>query len=342
MTGKRPSAKAPSGVSLLGDIGGTHVRFALLARDRISQVAILDTADYSGPYPVMQAFLRKQAPGARIDHACLAIAGWVEKGRARLTNGGWSLDTAEMRRIFKFKSATLVNDFEAIAWSLPHLAPAELHYLGGPTRFPGRAPMAALGPGTGLGVGCLLPEGDSWRALASEGGHVSLAAGDGREAAVIEWLRGRYGHVSSERALSGDGLVNLYSAIGALDRRKLPLLSAPEIADAALGGRSAAAKAALDMFCALLGGIAGNLALTCGARGGVYIGGGIVPRFPDYITRSAFRRRFEEKGRLKHYLEVIPTAVILHPNPAMLGLAALLASQRGRGPARHGHPESNR
>ncbi len=334
MTGKQPSSKTSSSVSLLGDIGGTHARFALLEKGRIADIAILNAADYSGPYPAMRAFLDAQVPGVRIDHACLAIAGWVEKGRATLTNGGWSLDTVEMCRLFKFKSATLVNDFEAIAWSLPHLAAADLHYLGGPTKFPGRAPMAAMGPGTGLGVGYVLPEGRSWRAIASEGGHASLAAGNSREAAVIEWLRGRYGHVSSERALSGDGLINLYNAIGALDGRKLPPLSAPEIADAALAGRSDAAKAALDMFCAFLGVVAGNLALICGARGGVYVSGGIVPRFPDYVAQSEFRRRFEDKGRLRHYLEVIPAAVVLHPNPAMVGLAALLAPAHRRHLAR--------
>ena len=330
MAGKNSSRKGAPGLSLLGDIGGTHARFTLLAEGRIGEVAVLNAADFSGPYAAMRAFLAAKAPGARIDHACIAIAGWIEAGRGTLTNGGWSLDTAEMRRDFKFESATLVNDFEAIAWSLPNLAPDDLHFLGGPTRTAVREPMAAIGPGTGLGVGCLLPEGDSWRALASEGGHASLPAGDGREAAVIEWLRGRYGHVSAERALSGNGLVNLYNAIGALDGRKPRPLSAAEIADEALGNRNALAKAALDMFSAFLGVVAGNLALIYGAKGGVYIAGGIVPRFPDYVARSEFRRRFDDKGRLRHYLELIPTAVILHPNPAMLGLAALLAHGHGR------------
>jgi len=334
MAGKRPSPSHPSGVALLGDIGGTHARFALLAQGRISEVTTLDVADYSGPYPAIEAFLGRQPPGAQIDHACLAIAGWIEEGRATLTNGNWTLGEAEMCRSFKFKSATLVNDFEAIAWSLPHLAPGDLHYLGGPTKLSEPAPMAALGPGTGLGVGCVLPEGESWRALASEGGHATLAAGDDREAAVITWLRQRHGHVSAERALSGDGLINLYDAIASLDGRDVPPLSAPEIADAALSGRNPAAKAALDMFCAFLGVVAGNLALIYGARGGVYVSGGIVPRFPDYVAQSEFRRRFEDKGRLRHYLEVIPAAVILHPNPAMVGLAALLAPAHRRHLAR--------
>jgi glucokinase len=330
MAGKRLSPNHPSGVALLGDIGGTNARFALLAQGRISKVAILDVADYSGPCPAIEAFLGRHAPGVQIDHACLAIAGWIEEGRATLTNGGWTLDTAEMCRSFKFKSATLINDFEAIAWSLPHLVPGDLHYLGGPTKFSEPAPMAAIGPGTGLGVGCLLPEGGSWRALASEGGHATLAAGDVREAAVIAWLRERHGHVSAERALSGDGLINLYAAIAALDGCDVPPLTAPEIADAALSGRNPTAKAALDMFCAFLGVVAGNLALIYGARGGVYVSGGIVPRFPDYAAHSEFRRRFEGKGRLKSYLEPIPTAVIVHPNPAMLGLAALLADRSRR------------
>ena len=324
MAGKRPSSSSSTDVALLGDIGGTNARFALLAQGRISEIAVLEVADYSEPYSAMEAFLSRHASGAQIDHACLDIAGPIKEGRGTLTNGRWVLDTAEMSRRFKLKSAVLVNDFEAIAWSLPQLAARDLHYLGGPTKVTGPAPMGAIGPGTGLGVGCLLPEGRSWRALASEGGHVTLAGADDREAAVIAWLRERHGHVSAERALSGDGLINLYSAIAALDSRDVPALSAAEIADAALSGQSSTAKAALDMFCAFLGVIAGNLALTCGARGGVYVSGGIVPRFPDYAARSKFRQRFESKGRLKSYLEPIPTAVIVHPNPAMVGLAALL------------------
>jgi len=331
MAGKRPSPSHPSGAALLGDIGGTHARFAVLANGRISKVTTLEVADYSGPYPAMEAFLGRHAAGRKIDQACLAIAGWIEGGRATLTNGNWTLDTAEMCRSFKFKSATLVNDFEAISWSLPHLRPADLHYLGSPKKFSERAPMAAMGPGTGLGVGYVIPEGESWRAVASEGGHATLAAGTDREAEVIAWLRERHGHVSGERALSGDGLINLYEAIAALDGRDVPPLSAAEIADAALSRRNPTAKAALEMFCAFLGVVAGNLALIVGARGGVYVSGGIVPRFPDFVAKSQFRRRFEGKGRLSHYLEVIPAAVILHPNPAMVGLAALL------GPARQRH-----
>jgi glucokinase len=328
MTGKRPSPSSRSGMALLADIGGTNARFALLRQGRISKIAVLDVAHYSEPHPAMEAFLGRHASGAQIDHACIAIAGWIDKGRGTLTNGRWILDTAEMRRSFKLKSATLVNDFEAIAWSLPRLVARDLHYLGGPTKSSGPAPMAAIGPGTGLGVGCLLPEGRSWRALASEGGHATLAAADDREAAVIAWLRERHGHVSAERALSGDGLINLYNAIAALDGRDVPKLSAAEIADAALSGQSPTAKNALDMFCAFLGVAAGNLALIYGARGGVYISGGIVPRFPEFAAHSQFRQRFENKGRLKSYLETIPTAVIVHPNPAMLGLAALLTARR--------------
>ena len=184
MAGKRSSPSSRSGVALLGDIGGTNARFALLARGRISDIAVLEVADYSEPHSAIEAFLGRHAPGTRIDHACLDIAGPIKEGHGTLTNGRWVLDTADLRRRFKLKSATLINDFEAIAWCLPQLAADDLHYLGGPTKSFEPGPMAAIGPGTGLGVGCLVPEGKSWRALASEGGHATLAAADDREAAV--------------------------------------------------------------------------------------------------------------------------------------------------------------
>jgi glucokinase len=213
----------------------------------------------------------------------------------------------------------LINDFEAIAWALPHFPARDLARIGGGDPMPD-APIAVLGPGTGLGVAAWLPQGS---VLNSEGGHVTLAGSSPREDAVIAHLRARFGHVSAERALSGPGLENLYQAIAALDGVAAPARNAAAISQAARKGECPVCRAALDLFCALLGDVAGNLALTFGARGGVYIAGGIVPRLSEELMRSAFRTRFDGKGRMRAYVEPIPVNVVMHQDPAFVGLKAL-------------------
>ena len=213
----------------------------------------------------------------------------------------------------------VVNDFAALSWSLPQLAGADLLPLGGKAAD-AEAPLAVLGPGTGLGVGAFLPPG---RVLVTEGGHASLAAHSVREAAVIEWLRGRHGHVSAERMISGQGLENLHAGLAAVDGLEIPALPAAEITARALDGSDPRCTEVLAMFCALLGSFAGDLALLYGARGGVFVGGGICPRFPEFLAASAFRERFEAKGRFRDWLAPIPAWLIMRPDAAMVGLAAL-------------------
>ncbi|MBD0272316.1 MAG: glucokinase, partial [Acetobacteraceae bacterium] len=213
----------------------------------------------------------------------------------------------------------VVNDFAARSWSLPELAPAALFPLGGGAGEPG-APMAVLGPGTGLGVGAFLPPD---RALVTEGGHASLAADCPREAAVVAWLRARHGHVSAERVLSGMGLTNLHAALAAIDGVQTPRRDAAAVTAAGLSGDCALCREALCMFCAILGSFAGDLALLYGARGGVFVAGGIPPRFPQFIAESEFRARFEGKGRFNEWLRPVPAYVVTRLDAAMLGLAAL-------------------
>jgi glucokinase len=186
--------------------------------------------------------------------------------------------------------------------------------------------MAIIAPGTGLGMACLLPGPGGRYVLPSEGGHATLAGIDERSDAVVAALRLRYGHVSVERVLSGSGLSNLYEAIVSLEGGTPSTRSPAEVTARALDGSSPASRAAIDMFCALLGAVAGDMALTFGARGGVFVGGGVVPRFVEHIARSDFRRQFEAKGRLQPYLAQIPTRVILHPHPAFVGLMSLAES----------------
>jgi glucokinase len=306
---------------LIADIGGTNARFALLDEDEggigvLDRVKLDDFTDISG---AISAFLGRRAPGRRPRGAVLAVAGPVAGNRVRLTNRGWMVDGDAIARALGIGTVRVVNDFAAMSWSLPGLAPSDLFPLGGTAAEPGE-PMAVVGPGTGLGVGAFLPPD---RALVTEGGHATLAAHDPREAAVIGWLRARFGHVSAERVLSGMGLSNLHAALAALDGIQAPKRDAAAVTAAALAGTCPLCKEALCMFCAFLGGVAGDLALLYGARGGVFIAGGIAPRFPQFVAESEFRVRFEAKGRFGEWLRPIPAAIVMRLDAPMLGLAAL-------------------
>jgi glucokinase len=202
-----------------------------------------------------------------------------------------------------------------------------LRQLGGGERIE-RQPFALLGPGTGLGVSALLPAGDGqWVPLAGEGGHITMAPASAYEAEIIACLRDEFGHVSAERVLSGMGLCNLYRAVTQLDARSGSTITAAELTQRGLSGEDPDCAKALSLFCSFLGTAAGNLALTIGARGGVYIGGGIVPRLGDYFHRSEFRSRFEAKGRLSDYLLPVPAYVIHAEHPALLGAAMALGNR---------------
>lgn len=303
---------------LLGDIGATNARFARLMDGVVGAVDTITVADHPRFTEAVEAFLGRQS-GRTPKGAVLAVAGPVAVGRAALTNCPWVIDAAELCSTLGFARVRVLNDFEATAFALPHLTTADLHPLGGGKASPD-APMAVLGPGTGLGVACFVPPD---RVIATEGGHVTLPATSAREDAVIDHLRRQFGHVSAERTVSGMGLENLCRAIAAIDGLDVLECNAADITKNALDGTCPASRAALDMFCAMLGTVAGNVALTFGAQGGVYIAGGIAPRIVHHLERSDFRARFEAKGRFKNYLERIPVNVIMHPNAPFIGLKAL-------------------
>jgi glucokinase len=304
---------------LLGDIGGTNARFAFVDGARLGPTASVAVEDYPRFDQAVAAFLGRTGARTAVAGAVLAVAGAVEKNHASITNSRWVIDAAELRNAFGFEHVRIINDFEAIAWSLPHLAATDLFPIGGGERV-AEAPAVVLGPGTGLGLACFLPRADESVVVCTEGGHVTLPGTSRREDAVIAHLRDRFDHVSAERAVSGPGLANLYDALGALGGVAVPARSGVEITDAALNGSCMFSREALDMFCAMLGTVAGNAALTFGARGGVYIGGGIAPRITEYLARSRFRTRFETKGRFRPYVAAISSSVIVHPEPAFIGL----------------------
>jgi glucokinase len=322
---KEPMIAAGEAV-LLGDVGATNARFAVLFDEMLGPIEWIEVADHPTFDGAVKDFLQSHGRDHRIAHALLAIAGPVKDDRCEFTNCPWTVDSRDLRNQFGFRSVQLVNDFEATALSLPHLAKQDLRSIGEGRGVPG-APMVVLGPGSGLGVAGLVQNGAGHVVVPTEGGHATMAADSLREDAILNVLRQRYGHVSAERILSGPGIENLYEIVAALDGAVAPPRNAAQITVVALEGACPTSREALNMFCAMLGGFAGNLALTYGARGGVYIAGGIAPRMLDFLANSEFRRRFEKKGRLTAYLKAIPTQVILHPAATFLGLTSLIGSK---------------
>lgn len=310
---------------LIADIGGTNARFSLVypGSSEPQQTLVLACDDYKGLAEAANAYLEQVAPPVRPLLGAFAVASPVLGDRVELTNRDWVFSIAELRDQLHMDRLEVVNDFIAVALSVPLLAESDKVAIGGGTVAFG-APIAVLGPGTGLGVAALLPTDDGWHPVPTEGGHVTMPAADEREARVLDWLRMRHGHVSAERVLSGPGMVNLYSALAALAGEPAPLLSPHELTSRAQAGEPLANET-LAMFLAMLGTVAGNLALTLGARGGLLIGGGIVPHLIPTVLASEFRERFENKGRFRPYLEAIPVHVITHPYPAFVGLAGLVA-----------------
>ena len=313
---------------LIADIGGTNVRFALVDDDSsINAVEVLRCAEFPTLLEACERYLRG-TPAPRPKHAALAIASPVAADRVQMTNHPWTFSIEETRRQLGLETLDVINDFIAVALGLPHLTAGDVRKLG-PEEGDPRATVAVLGAGTGLGMAALVRTSGGGRVpVASEGGHVTLAAVDDREAALLSVLRGRFDHVSAERVLSGPGLVNLYQAIAALDGKPAdPAITPAECTQRAIAGSCPISVETLELFCRMLGTVASNIALMLEARGGIFIGGGIVPKLGEAFDRSGFRRRFEEKGRFSGYLAAIPTAVITRPLPAFAGLAALVAGR---------------
>lgn len=310
---------------LLADIGGTNARFALETAPRqFDAVAVYASGDFASLRAAMQAYLAsalvKSVHAGRIVHAGIAIANPVDGDAVSMTNHHWSFSIAALRAELELNTLLVVNDFTALAMALPYLRPSQRVQIGGGVELPGRT-IGLIGPGTGLGVSGIIPVDGRWVALASEGGHATFAPGDGVEVGILQALWREYGHVSAERLLSGIGLELIYRALSG------KTLGAAEITRRALDTSCAYCARTVECFCAVLGTVTGNVALTLGATGGVYIGGGIVPRLGRLFEQSSFRARFETKGRLSSYMARIPTYLITEEYPAFLGVAALLSEQ---------------
>lgn len=301
--------------TLIGDIGGTQARFALTEGGQFGTVVTQRVADHATPLHAMRAALAGLGPA---DDAILAIASPIEGDHARLTNGAWIFDAPSLAASLGLATLRLVNDLEAMAWALPCLTAADVETWQAGTAAPG-APQAIIAPGTGLGVAGFIP---GHGALATEAGHAGFAPRDATEAALLAWLQARQGAVSAEDFLSGIGLVTLHDGLAELRGAALPRRDGAEISAAAAAG-CPVAREAVAVFGQALGGFCGDVALTLGARGGVYLAGGVVQALAGALPRAGFLERFQDRPRMRAYLARLPVRVIRHPQPGLLGLAQL-------------------
>lgn len=327
---------------LAGDIGGTKTLLTLAAVDARGRATVtherrFDSAAYAGLAPMIGEFLDAVGDG-RPDGACLAVAGPVSEStdgqRARLTNLPWDVDSRQLAQTAGIAHLRIINDFQAVGYGIDALTDADLATLQAGDAQTG-APCAVIGAGTGLGQGIRIRHGDHYQVLATEGGHVDFAPTDDDQIELLRWLRAHHGRVSYERILSGPGLADIHRCLcerAGLPDSRLDVARDPAaaVSAAALSGQDVLARQALDMFMAIYGAQAGNLALTVLARGGVYVAGGIAPRLVDQLRAGPFMAAFLDKGRMRPLLEAMPVQVIINPQVGLLGavrVAARLAVQ---------------
>lgn len=314
--------------ALVGDVGGTNARLALceVENGAISQAKTFSTADYDSLEAVIRFYLDEQQQ--EITDGCIAIACPITDDWVEMTNHDWAFSTSKMKASLGFEHLEIINDFTAVSMAIPMLSDQDVMQFGGGSAVKDK-PVAVYGAGTGLGVAHLVHVDKRWVSLPGEGGHVDFAANSEEEDLILEVLRAELGHVSAERVLSGAGLVNLYRAIVKSDDREPENLKPKDVSQRALEDSCTDCRRALAMFCVIMGRFGGNLALNLGTFGGVYIAGGIVPRFLEFFKSSGFRAAFEDKGRFKDYVQGIPVFLITHDKPGLLGAGAHLRQTLG-------------
>lgn len=320
-------------LALVGDIGGTNARFALWKDQQLHSIRVHATADYTGPEAAIQAYLEEEGlPPGVIGSVCLSVAGPVSGDEFKFTNNHWRLSNTAFCRTLQVDRLLLVNDFSAMALGMTRLQPDEFRVVCEGAPEPLR-PAVVIGPGTGLGVGTLLDLGAGrFAALPGEGGHVDLPLGSPRETRLWQHIHSEIGHVSAETALSGSGLPRVYRAICAVDGHA-PVLDTPESITAAGLAGDPIAEEVLEQFSTWLGRVAGNNVLTTGARGGVYIVGGVVPRFADFFIKSGFAKSFAEKGCMSDYFNGIPVWLVTAPYSGLTGAGVALEQASQLSPA---------
>ncbi|MDD1968457.1 glucokinase [Pseudomonas putida] len=311
-------------LAMVGDIGGTNARFAIWEDDQLHSIRVFPTIDYASPEKALLVYLQdlELQPGD-VGSICLAVAGPVTGDDFHFTNSHWKINRQAFCAAMKIDNLIMVNDFTAMALGMTRLRDDEYltvrHGKGDP-----KAARVVIGPGTGLGVGTLIRTGEShWTAVPGEGGHVDLPIGTSREALLWTRLMAEHEHVSAETILSGAGLLLLYQVSCALDDIEPELKSPAAITSAALKGDPVAC-AVLEQFCVFLGRVAGNNVLTVGGRGGVYIAGGVIPRFVDFFMNSGFNAALAQKGLMKDYFKDVPVWLVTAEYPGLMGAGVAL------------------
>lgn len=315
--------------SLVADIGGTNARFAALHEGQLeSEFEFYHSVEEYPSFSDLVVKLRDEIADATgfvgAPHSvCLAVACPADVEHISFTNSHWDFTKTQLKQWFGCEQLVVINDFEAIAHGITELGPEDVIQIGGDEPQVHK-PIGILGAGTGLGMAALISHSDGYHVLDTEGGHADFAPVDQRQMELLSCLRQTYKRVSLERVLSGKGIVNIYQAICQMEQTPTQFATPPEVVAAALDSSDPQALAALNMFCESMGAAAGNLALTLGARGGIYIAGGVVPRFSDFFVNSGFRNKFEDKGRFVSYLQPIPVYLVMRNNLGLLGAAKKL------------------
>lgn len=308
---------------LIADIGGTNARFAYVGKNGIEHIEVLQCDDYPGLTEAAQAYLTKH--NHTVQRAVFSVAAPVLGDEIRMTNNAWVMSQSKIKKDLGLTSLQMINDFKAVAYGVPLLTAKDYYQLGTGTAQK-NMPIGIIGPGTGLGVAAVVfDENGKPIPVTTEGGHVTMCANTQREWDIIAQLKKeKYRHVSAERLVSGKGIVNLYQAICALDGIPATLTDPSDITKGGLDKSCPACVETLDLFADFLGTLAGNVALSMGTFGGVYIAGGIVTKLGKWFDTSRFRESFMNKGRYHEYLSNIPTFVITHPFPGFIGLEGLV------------------
>ncbi len=304
---------------LVADVGGTHIRLGLVGGKDIAPTAIskLRSADFDSLEAALTAY-KEEHNAAIISEACIAVAGPVNADRVKLTNLPWEFSQTELQQALQVEKLAVINDFAAVALAIPYLNPADRSQVG--TGHADQSlPIVAVGPGTGLGAAMLVTHNSQHTIIPTEAGHAAITAETDIEHAIIKHFAAGGAHINREFLLSGSGLQALHCALNAIQNAGTPQLTPAEIQKRACDGSDVMCAQALSIFCAWLGGVCADQALCCGARGGVYIGGGMVKKFLDFFLASDFRQRFENRGAMRGYLQAIPTYVITREHCALLG-----------------------
>ena len=315
---------------LIADIGGTNARFALCAEAPhfFTQVQAFEAAEFGHVSDALNRYLESHGIKS-LTAMFLAVAGPIRDQKVRFSNSHWAIDGDALSQRYNVECVTLLNDWEAIAYSLSRLSQGDLIPIGGDW---GALPNAdytvgALGPGSGLGMTGLLRRGDALTPLISEGGHVGFAPENQLQGDILAYLRQKLGgRISCERLLSGPGLVNIHAALCAIHGQETPSFTAADITLAGMNKTDALCEQAFDVFFEILGQVAGDIALAIGANNGVFISGGICQRYPELLSDSKFRHGFENKGRQSHLQKKVPTWLITHRNPGLLGASVYAQS----------------